>query len=271
MLTLGEEFVSGDDPFHFCRPTDVATLYDGTIYVSDGYCNSRIVYFSKQGTYRGEFYAGHSKLDPLGFLPFNVTHAITIAEVVNRKYKQNSADSVVFVADRNNLRVQAFSTEGIFLFEIRFANIPENKNTNAMLLSVAFRPFGEGYSPDQTIGTLYAVVGHLPFGESRILEVVVGKNGFHFEFSIEYSKPFKTQSSKLSNGRYQDILRLETPHDLAITADGNTIFTIEAFKKLIVKKFVRKRSSKIKSLSPSVCCPVHLIIVCIFLIALSPK
>jgi peptidylamidoglycolate lyase len=51
LLTLGERGVPGDDGVHFNRPTDVAVARDGSFYVSDGYRNSRVVRFSKDGRY----------------------------------------------------------------------------------------------------------------------------------------------------------------------------------------------------------------------------
>jgi hypothetical protein len=35
-LVLGEEFVPGRGPDHFCQPSDVTTLKNGQFYVSDG-------------------------------------------------------------------------------------------------------------------------------------------------------------------------------------------------------------------------------------------
>lgn len=52
LFTLGTKFVPGGDLEHFCLPTAVATSpKDGSIYVSDGYCNSRIVKFASNGKY----------------------------------------------------------------------------------------------------------------------------------------------------------------------------------------------------------------------------
>ena len=44
LLTLGETGVSGADKGHFDRPTDMAILLTGDVYVSDGYGNRRVVY-----------------------------------------------------------------------------------------------------------------------------------------------------------------------------------------------------------------------------------
>lgn len=35
-LELGEKFVPGNDLKHFCKPTDVAVMADGSFFVSDG-------------------------------------------------------------------------------------------------------------------------------------------------------------------------------------------------------------------------------------------
>ena len=51
VLTLGEMGVFGpnDDLQHFNRPTMIDWLPDGTFFVSDGYANSRVVKFNKDG------------------------------------------------------------------------------------------------------------------------------------------------------------------------------------------------------------------------------
>lgn len=54
-LILGEAFVPGNDPNHFCKPTDVAVSSQGFVYISDGYCNSRIVVYTDDGQYVGSF------------------------------------------------------------------------------------------------------------------------------------------------------------------------------------------------------------------------
>uniref|UniRef100_A0A674GAD3 Peptidylglycine alpha-amidating monooxygenase n=1 Tax=Taeniopygia guttata TaxID=59729 RepID=A0A674GAD3_TAEGU len=52
LLILGVPLQPGSDKNHFCQPTDVAVdPVTGSIYVSDGYCNSRIIQFSPNGLY----------------------------------------------------------------------------------------------------------------------------------------------------------------------------------------------------------------------------
>jgi peptidylamidoglycolate lyase len=99
LMKLGEAKIAGDDSTHFNRPTDVAVLNDGSFYVSDGYGNSRIIKFSSAGKY---LFQWGTKGDKEG--QFNIPHAIDLDEKGN-----------VYVADRENKRVQIFSPAGKFL------------------------------------------------------------------------------------------------------------------------------------------------------------
>ena len=51
ILTLGQYDVAGDGSDTFNRPTDVVVARNGDFYVSDGYGNSRVMKFSKDGSY----------------------------------------------------------------------------------------------------------------------------------------------------------------------------------------------------------------------------
>ena len=79
LQTIGEPNVPGSDDKHFYRPTFMAWLPDGTFFVADGYQNTRVVKFDKDGKYlmtwgqRGE--AGQGKLETRpGY--FNNVHGI---------------------------------------------------------------------------------------------------------------------------------------------------------------------------------------------------
>lgn len=54
-LTLGKEFSPGTSNDHFCKPTDVAVSQSGVFFVADGYCNSRIMKFDKDGKFLAKF------------------------------------------------------------------------------------------------------------------------------------------------------------------------------------------------------------------------
>jgi len=63
-LVLGEQFVPGNDAGHFCKPTAVAVASTGIIFVADGYCNSRVAVYDKNGKHlhdiRGDWSVVHS-------------------------------------------------------------------------------------------------------------------------------------------------------------------------------------------------------------------
>ena len=99
VMTLGEREVTGDDENHFARPTDMAFLPDGTFFVSDGYVNSRVVKFNKDGEFLMQW--GSSGTGPG---QFTLVHSVKV-----------DADRRVYVADRRNGRIQIFDENGRFL------------------------------------------------------------------------------------------------------------------------------------------------------------
>jgi peptidylamidoglycolate lyase len=99
LLTVGERGVSGSDAKHFNRPTDVAVLPDGSFYVSDGYLNTRVAKFSADGRFL--FAWGAPGKEPG---QFDAPHALAVDE-----------DGKVYVADRENDRIQVFDASGRFV------------------------------------------------------------------------------------------------------------------------------------------------------------
>ncbi len=99
LLTLGEPGRVGADQGHFNKPTDMAILPSGDIFVSDGYGNRRIVHFDANGKYVKEW--GQAGTEPGQFA---LPHSI-VADSQNRLY----------VADRENARIQVFDTKGKLL------------------------------------------------------------------------------------------------------------------------------------------------------------
>lgn len=95
--------VPGNDTTHFNLPTDVAVADDGSFYVSDGYGNSRVVHFSAKGDFIKSW--GTFGQKPGQFI---IPHAIAIDK-----------SSKLYVADRQNNRIQVFDTSGQFLREIK--------------------------------------------------------------------------------------------------------------------------------------------------------
>jgi hypothetical protein len=103
VFTLGEMGVFGanDDMERFNRPTMIDWLPDGTFFVSDGYANSRVVKFSKEGKpllWWGSMAPGKNDGE------FTVPHGIAVGD-----------DRRVYVSDRFNRRIQVFDENGVFL------------------------------------------------------------------------------------------------------------------------------------------------------------
>jgi len=84
-LVLGEAFVPGSDEKHFCQPTSLAVSEaTGTFFVADGYCNSRILKYNKDG-----------KLLKIIKGEWNVAHSLALFE----------EEDVLCVSDRENAKI----------------------------------------------------------------------------------------------------------------------------------------------------------------------
>lgn len=99
LLTLGVTGESANDDRHFGAPTDIAFASNGDVFISDGYENRRVVHYDKQGKFVKAW--GSEGTEPGQFA---LPHAIAI-----------DARDRIYVADRNNGRVQVFNTDGKLL------------------------------------------------------------------------------------------------------------------------------------------------------------
>jgi len=102
LMTLGKAGVAGNGPDTFNRPSDVIVAPNGDIFVADGHggdSNARIVKFSKDG----KFIKSWGKK---GIAPgeFDTPHGLAF-----------DSKGRLFVADRNNNRIQIFDQEGSFI------------------------------------------------------------------------------------------------------------------------------------------------------------
>jgi len=99
----------------FRQPTDVAWDSDGHIYISDGYINSRVAKYDKDGNWVKSW---GSKGTAQG--QFRTPHTIAVDRNNN-----------VYVGDRANRRIQVFDTDGKFLrmFSI---DVPPEPGTRAV-------------------------------------------------------------------------------------------------------------------------------------------
>ncbi|MDM5317350.1 peptidyl-alpha-hydroxyglycine alpha-amidating lyase family protein [Fictibacillus sp. b24] len=161
----------------FARPTDVTVLNDGSFVVSDGYRNHRIVKFDSNGKLEWQV----NKLgDKLG--EFNLPHGISSDDEGN-----------IYVADRNNARIQVFDSQGNAIDE--WDNVAIG------------RPFGVEVGKDKKI---YVVDGGNYLNGSRdnltSQIIILNKNGDVIERFGSWGK---------EEGQ------LKIPHDIAVDEKGN--------------------------------------------------
>jgi hypothetical protein len=87
----------------FRQPTDVTWDPEGNIFISDGYINSRVAKFDRNGDWVKQW--GQPGKGPG---EFNTPHSIAA-----------DAQGNIYVADRGNRRIQVFDHDGTFLREIK--------------------------------------------------------------------------------------------------------------------------------------------------------
>jgi DNA-binding beta-propeller fold protein YncE len=99
LMVLGRINTGAEANWLFNKPADVAFAKNGDIYVADGYGNSRIVKFDRDGNYLkawGKYGTGIGE--------FNLPHAVAVDN-----------QGRVYVGDRENQRIQVFDSEGKFI------------------------------------------------------------------------------------------------------------------------------------------------------------
>jgi sugar lactone lactonase YvrE len=103
--TFGVVGEPGTDDKHFNRPTFLAWLPDGTMYVTDGYANTRVVKFDKDGNFLLTW--GEKGNPPNDTRPgtFDAVHGVVIDPDTRR----------VYVTDRSSHRIEIFDENGNYL------------------------------------------------------------------------------------------------------------------------------------------------------------
>jgi hypothetical protein len=99
----------------FRQPTDVTWDSRGNIYITDGYINSRVAKYDKNGVWVkswGEPGTGPGQ--------FHLPHAIV-----------SDRNDILYVGDRTNRRIQVFDTDGRFLHMFTI-DVPSDPSTSAV-------------------------------------------------------------------------------------------------------------------------------------------
>ncbi|XP_060224287.1 peptidyl-glycine alpha-amidating monooxygenase isoform X9 [Meriones unguiculatus] len=140
LLVLGRSMQPGSDQSHFCQPTDVAVdPSTGDVFVSDGYCNSRIVQFSPSGNFITQFGEESSGSSPKPG-QFSVPHSLALVPHLDQ----------LCVADRENGRIQCFKTDTKeFVREIKHASFGRNVFAISYIPGFLFAVNGKPYFGDQ--------------------------------------------------------------------------------------------------------------------------
>lgn len=197
-LTLGVRLTPGNDDTHFCKPTDVAVASNGDFFVSDGYCNGRIMKFNREGKLLhqwGRMFEG--PVNSAGNEDFFIPHSVTLIE---------SRDTIC-VADREHGRIQCFC-----------AGLKNANETGQFVSSINHREFGKVFaiSYDPNLDVIYAVNGQ----DYRVSEVV----GFTLELSGNIVEKWSPAG-----------LGFQMPHDVAVSPDGSSIYVGEVTPDRITK------------------------------------
>ena len=162
LLTLGEKdkpsntgFVPGKTPVQrggepFNMVTNMALSSAGELYVSDGYGNARVHKFTSGGEH--EFSWGEPGTGPG---EFRLPHAIAV-----------DADDRIYVADRENSRVQVFSPRGEYLTQWNHVIRPDDLFIDRDgLMYVAELGERAGRNPDVEI------LPHMPHARVSVLDL----------------------------------------------------------------------------------------------------
>jgi hypothetical protein len=114
LQTIGEPNVHASDDKHFYRPTFMAFAPDGSMFVADGYANTRVVKLDKNGKFvtawgepgRGGRGQGGGPPEPeTRPAYFNNVHGVAFDPMTRQ----------VYVNDRGNRRIQVFDENGKFI------------------------------------------------------------------------------------------------------------------------------------------------------------
>lgn len=210
VLTLGQRFQPGTGPSSFCKPTSVAVLDNGDFFVADGYCNGRIMKFSSTGELiltwgKNSFFLTRTFTLPPGPVPENflaIPHALSYSE----------DRGLICVADREQGRIQCFHAQNG-----TFHSMYSNTQIGSRLFSMKYLPLDGG---------LFFMV-----------------NGPQFTTSEPVNGLIMSMNNSAIVGRfYPDTSPQHTfsnPHELAVSADGDTIYVAELLPAK-VHKFKRK-------------------------------
>jgi DNA-binding beta-propeller fold protein YncE len=181
-MVLGRKNLKGETNDSFNRPTDIAFASNGDFYVTDGYGNSRVVKFTRDGKFVKTWgKKGAAEGD------FNLPHSVA----VDKRGR-------VYVGDRENYRMQVFDADGKFITQWKHVGSPwgvvitaddsifmcDGYNNRILKLNLSGEVLGVLSGPGKLPGELdYA--HHLAVGPSGSIYVAEIKNWRVQKFSAQ--------------------------------------------------------------------------------------
>ena len=184
-----------DRKYGFGRPTDVTWDPQGNIFVSDGYVNSRVVKFDKNGRFIGQF-AGGERGD--GQNQLNTPHSIS-----------SDAQGNIYVGDRGNRRVVVLNND--LTLKTMYTNVG-----NPWAVCVSPGPhqylFVSNSNPDSNPAASWAITGEIY--KMELDGRIIGKFGkagkglgeFSTVHEIDCRNPDQLFVSEISAWRAQKIM-----------------------------------------------------------------
>ncbi|CAH8631239.1 hypothetical protein MS3_00009491 [Schistosoma haematobium] len=155
LLTLGERFKPGSSENQFCKPTDVVVSSNGQVFISDGYCNNRIVKFNENGEFLKSWGYETKDSESPGPYDLNIPHQLSLLE----------EEDAICVADRENKRIVCYiaglysttsDSTGDYLFEYKQ---PEMR----AIYGIAIEP---------STKLIFALVGSTPNEDNSYVEII---------------------------------------------------------------------------------------------------
>ena len=148
---------------NFRQPTDVTWDPQGNAYISDGYINSRVAKYDKNGDWVKSWGEKGTKQGE-----FDTPHSIT-----------SDARGNVYVADRGNRRIQVFDPDGKFLRAISVVDVPVPSDARP---AIGNRPTAET-AATQSNGAPWAVC--VTPGPNQVLYMSDAYPGRIYKLSLE--------------------------------------------------------------------------------------
>jgi peptidylamidoglycolate lyase len=187
VLTLGTPGEPGDDDNHFRRPTFLTFMDENTMYLADGYDNTRVIKYDMDGNILGQW--GNKGTPPNETRPgyWNNVHGIAVDPTTRR----------VFVNDRANSRVQVFDEDGNYLDEWTFGPRPP-MDIHSFLVTSDRKLWAADQGTHKILG--YDLDGHFVYSWGSWGEYPGGMWGVH-GLSTDNEGNFYTAS--VNNGRIQ--------------------------------------------------------------------